>query len=238
MNTSIINIITSYYIPKDLKRDEELFETLKKNIESPFTNKIHLFVDDENAMKRLNDNFPNLINNKIIIIKVGHQPLYGDLFKYAIENLPNTICMVTNSDIYIQNCNDIRILNMIQKTKTCFSLSRHESDWTRPQVDNYYGSHDSFLFNPSNIDIDIIKDLNFYQNVLGSEGRVIGELTKKGFKVLNPCLQIIIVHNHSSNYREYNSEWIGIHKCGDDIDFVNKSSYCPPIIINTNYNYQ
>jgi hypothetical protein len=233
MNTSIINIITSYYIAKDLKRYEELIETLKKNIESPFINKIHLFVDDENAMKRLNDNFSNLINNKIIIIKVGHQPLYGDLFKYAIEKLANTICMVTNSDIYIQNCNDIRILNMIQKTKTCFSLSRHESDGTRPQVDNYYGSHDSFLFNPSNIDIDIIKDLNFYQNNLGSEGRVMGELIKQGLRVLNPCLQIIIVHNHSSNYREDNREWIGNHKYGNLIEFINSPSYCPPTILNT-----
>ena len=231
----MVNIISSFYICnlKNDKRNEELVDTLQNNINSPLVNQIHLFVDDENALDKLKENFSDYLNSKIIIISVGYRPLYGDLFKYAIEKLPGKLCMITNSDIYLRNCTNIRILNMLVATSTCYSLSRHESNGTQPQVDNYYGSHDAFIFFSSNIKPEIVDGLNFYQNNWGSEGRVMGELIKTGIKVFNPCKQIIIVHMHESNIREENRQWIGDHTYGNMVEFINSASYCPPVTLNT-----
>jgi len=60
--------------------------------------KIYLYVDDEDALKYVE----RLNSDKIIIIEYGKgKPLYSDLFGYAICNLHNELCMITNSNIYL-----------------------------------------------------------------------------------------------------------------------------------------
>jgi DNA repair protein RadC len=113
----MINIVTSFYIAKKqnievVNRTEELISALRNNLLSQFVQQIHLFIDDNESFLRIKTLFSEFINNgKIYIIEIGKKPLYSDLFKYAIENLTNKICFVTNSDIYIENC-DFQILKM------------------------------------------------------------------------------------------------------------------------------
>jgi hypothetical protein len=121
---------------------------------------------------------------------------------------------------------------MLLYTKTAYSISRKEGNGDTRQIDNYYGSHDAFVFYSNNISIHIINNLQFPQNNWGSEGRVMGELIAQGIKVYNPCKQITIVHLHSSEVREENRPWIGNHTYGNTVEFINSASYCPPVILN------
>jgi hypothetical protein len=198
----MIHLITSFYVisKKDdisLKRNKEILDCLKKNMENPIIKKIHLFVDDINA---LNIAIETNINNKLYIIDIGKQPLYSDLFEYTIDNLKNEICMISNSDIYLYHC-DLNCLNRIENN--IFALSRYEHDFTCPIIDNRWGSYDSFIFR-SPLKKDFLKNINHPQNVAGSDDSIVNNLVDNGYILYNPCFQIKIVHLHESGLRTYN----------------------------------
>ena len=100
----MINIITSFYISKyssdlDSERSNELISALLFNINLDIVEKIHLFVDDEESLSKLNE-ITN--SDKIKVIGLKKRPKYNDFFNYILENIPDKICMLINSDIYIK----------------------------------------------------------------------------------------------------------------------------------------
>lgn len=197
----MINLITSFFFSKIshhaiADRNKELQTCLQKNLENNLIEKIHLFVDDDIALKYI----MKLNNPKINVISVGIKPLYSDLFGYAINNLQGKICMVSNSDIYIYEC-DINVLNKINEPDTVFSLTRYEHDLSCPFIDSYGGSHDCFIFK-SPLNSELLKHIAHPQNLWNSEGVVLYELQRINIKIYNPCFQIKIVHLHKSEIRE------------------------------------
>jgi hypothetical protein len=229
----MINIISTFYIskyssPLDSLRSKELDTSLLNNLKSPFVEKIHLFVDDNEALDRLN----NLSNNsdKIVVIEVGKKPKYLDFFKYIIVNLKDKICMIMNSDIFLFEC-DNNLINNLKNKKNLYALTRYEDDMSHGLIDCYGGSHDCYIFNSSFISETILSNehVNFYQNIPGIESHVIKALCDEGLTAYNPCFQIKIVHLHKSELRKYSNGWIGLHKCGD-WDFHKQSCWwVPPI---------
>jgi hypothetical protein len=191
----MINLITSFYLSKNIERQKELDESLINNNNCIYISKIHLFLDNEDCSQYLN----NLIkdHNKIVIIRIGNQPLYSDLFEYS-NTIPNEICMISNSDIWLKEIKKDNLINILQQNDNfVYSITRHEHDNTSPLIDKYEGSHDVFMFK-SPINSDIIKRINHPQNVWGSENVLLYELKKFNYKIYNPCRSIIIVHEHKS----------------------------------------
>ena len=139
--------------------------------------------------------------NKIRTILLNRQPLYSDLFKYA-NNLKGQICMISNADIWLKTL-DKDLINLIQTNdKLVYTLTRHEHDEKRPLIDRYRMSHDCFIFK-SPINSNILDNINFIQNKLGSENVVVCELLKFNYKIYNPCKDIVIIHEHASGIRTY-----------------------------------
>jgi hypothetical protein len=228
---NMINVITSFFLSKieDINinyRNQELIDSLTQNVKSPFIEKVHLFIDDIESYNKLNSIFQNeLENEKIKIIEIGKKPLYSDLFQYAIEQLQGKICMVTNSDIYINECDRIVLdLLHLKNQNLLFALTRHEYDMSCPLINDYHGSHDSFIFK-SPLDNSFIQHIEFAQNNWGSEAKLLQELYKTNIKIVNPCKQIKIVHLHKSDIREQNRVWIAYHTPD------NPGCHFPPIII-------
>jgi len=237
----MINLISTFYLSKynsslDDERTDELIQALINNLNSDIIEKIHLFIDDNDTFEKLNEIKSNNINShKIVSINIKHQPTYHDFFNYILNNLPNHICMISNSDIYVHSY-DINLLKLLAYEKYCYALTRYEYDMTHPLIDNYFGSHDCYIFNSKYLDNRIIcENTNFKQNLLGIETRIIKSFCELGFKVFNPCKQIKIVHLHKTNLRNYTlNDWIGLHKYGDD-NFLKKSCwYIPPLILSLN----
>jgi hypothetical protein len=200
-----INLITSFFIVNgnddiSKKRNNELLECLYNNLHNDNICKIHLFVDNIQCLNKILEiNY----NNKIKIINIGTQPLYSDMFEYAINNLKDSICMISNSDIYLYKC-DLNVLNKLENN--IFSLSRHEDDFKC----HVYGcgSYDAFIFNPTYINKDILQNINHVQNIAGSDDNIINNLIDYGYNLYNPCFEIIIIHLHNSNLRTYTNEKI------------------------------
>ena len=229
----MINIVSTFYIskyssPLDDLRTKELEAALLKNLDSPFIEKMHLFVDDHEALNRLHV----LSNNseKIIIIEVGKKPIYTDIFKYIVDKLKDKICMIINADIYLLECEE-KLIEKIKTEKLCYALTRHEHDMSKPLIDSFGGSHDAYIFNSTYIDEKIINNhTNFYQNVPGIETHIIKNFCDLGFVVYNPCHQIKIVHLHKTQLSNYASGWIGLHDSRESLS--NSYWYTPPIIID------
>ena len=198
----MIHIITSFYITsfksdKNSDRNNELQTALNNNLANSLVEKVHLYLDNMEAYEYVR----KLNHSKIVIISIGCKPLYSDFFEYANTELKDKICMITNSDIYLYEC-DIDILNKLNNSKIVFALTRYEHDLSCVQIKNFVGSHDSFLFeSPVNIDIDAIRHP---QHVWGAENVICYELKKKNITIQNPCYQIKIVHLHGSWLREPN----------------------------------
>ena len=207
-NSSQIHLITSFYFidktdEKSLLRNVEISDCLQKNLECSSIEKIHLYVDNDLALSKLYQLYNEENKNKINIIKIGLQPLYSDLFQYAIDNLNDKICMISNSDIYLYKV-DNNLLNKL--SNNVFALSRHESDFKCHVLG--WGSHDAFIFYPKYINKNILKNIQHVQNISGSDDSIINNLVDSGLKLYNPCFQIIIIHLHNSEVRTYNSQKI------------------------------
>ena len=179
-------------IPNSTKSDN----SKRININSHFISKIHLFVDD---ILSLNKAIELNLNNKIKIISIGKQPLYSELFEYCIDNLSNEICMISNSDIYLFNC-DMNLLHKLDNN--IFALSRYESNLKCEVLG--WGSYDAFIFYPKYIKKEILKNFEHVQNLAGSDDNLINNFVDNGYKLYNPCFQIIIIHLHNSQLRTYN----------------------------------
>ena len=237
----MINIISTFYISKygssnDNKRTDELIQALINNINSEIIEKIHLFIDDDDSLEKLNE-IKSKSNNsdKIVIIAIKKQPIYHDFFNYILEKLPNNICMIINSDIYLHSY-DKNLINLLSFNKYLYALTRYEYDMSHSLINNYCGSHDCYIFNSKYLDYKIIcENTNFKQNLLGIETRIIKSFCDLNYKVFNPCKQIKIVHLHNTNLRSYNENyWIGLHKYGDNLFMMKNCWYVPPSILLIN----
>jgi hypothetical protein len=226
----MINIISTFYISKyssnlDNLRSKELEACLINNIASSFVEKLHLFVDDEDALNRVKESSNN--SEKVVIIEVGKKPKYSDFFNYILNNLQNKICMITNSDIFLYECDNI-LIESININKLAYALTRYEYNMSCPLINNYGGSHDCYIFNSKFIDDKIINEhTNFYQNLPGIETHIIKNFCDNGFKVYNPCRQIKIIHLHKTQLRNH-GQWIGLHKNGDWNCLKKNCWYIPP----------
>ena len=225
----MINIITSFYISKidnanNNDRNQELVDTLTNNIQSPFVEKIHLYIDDHESYKKLFSLFENEVRTeKITVIDIGKKPLFSDFFRYANEKLHGKVCMITNSDIYIKECQNALLDMLVSQKNLLFALTRYEHDMTSPLIERYDGnlSHDSYIFN-SPLEGDFYKDIEHVQNIWGAEHRLLKVLSKAKIKIQNPCMQIKTVHLHKSDVREPNRP---------RVDWGNSESQFPPMII-------
>jgi hypothetical protein len=203
---------------------------MQYHLASPFIEKIHLFIDDEEALNTL-----KLISNnsdKFVIICVGKKPKYIDFFRYIVEHLKNTICMITNTDILLYEC-DQKLITNVKENKISYALTRYEHDMSHPLIDNYLGSHDCYIFNSAFLESSVLsnENINFFQNFPGIESHIIKTFCDEGFKVQNPCYQIKIVHLHQSGLRQH-GKWIGLHDHWD-VTFLKQSVwFVPPTIIN------
>lgn len=204
-----INLITSFYhINKldiqSIQRNNEITLCLYKNLQHKLIKKIHLYVDDIYALNKvLEIGYACGYGDKIKIIKLGSQPMYSDMFEYAIDNLSNQVCMISNSDIYLYQTDIDLIKNL---SSNVYALSRHESDLKCKVLG--WGSHDAFIFNPTFINKNVLPKIQHVQNLAGSDDNIINVLVDSGLKLYNPCFQIMIIHLHNSELRTYSHDKI------------------------------
>lgn len=231
----MVELVTTFFVPVcdeadpefeiKMNRKRELVEALERNMGCAHIKRIHLFITAPEDLHCISADM-----DKITTVIWPGQPIYSDYFSYILANLPDAICMIANSDIYLRDC-DVKLINHLKTHKVAYALTRYEHDMSCYLIDNYLNSHDSYLFCSRFIDSGIIGDhTNYKQNLPGIESHIISNFVKSGFEVKNPCKQIVTVHLHKSGLRNH-GQWVGLHTCGNDHELKTSCWYIPPSLI-------
>ena len=77
----MINLITSFFVPKEVKRQNELLTCLKQNINCKYITKIYLFIEKKDDIDFLKANIKP--KQKIQLILWNKQPTYADYLRIA-----------------------------------------------------------------------------------------------------------------------------------------------------------
>ena len=199
----MINLITSFFRPKQQKRIDELIKCLKKNIESHYIKKIYLFMENKEDIEYLKATI-KITRNKIQLILWDRQPFYSDYLNLA-NQLKDEICMISNADIWLKQC-DNDLLNLLnEQPNIAYSLTRHEYDGSTPMITTFSvgdaGSFDAFLFKTPKF---VTGNIDHVQNIPGSE-HIFKYFMENSANItfLNVCKDIVIVHEHKSGIRNY-----------------------------------
>ena len=105
-----------------------------------------------------------------------------------------------NGDIFFDD--SLKLLDLIDfNKKVCVAITRHESNNTKKIIrfreEKYIGcSQDCWIFK-GHISIDNIDLVDFNFGIPGCDNRLAYELDRNGYKILNPCKDIIIYHYHT-----------------------------------------
>lgn len=200
-------LITTYYIPNNKERSNEIIFCLQKNLDNNLIKKIILLND-----KIYDLNFINDKNNKICqvslkdlynISETNFKLKFNDAIKYINENLKNEVCILANSDIFFNET--LNHINRFNLTGKMFALLRYEysdmklfSEWNEPRRD----SQDTWIFiSPLKINYNLI-DFSF--GTPGCDNMFASIIERETIlTVTNPCYTIETIHVHSSEFRTY-----------------------------------
>ena len=210
-----MNLLIEYFKSKNDARDKEYLFCIQQNLFNKFVEKVFVFISDESELV--------LTNDKLVIVKTQNRPTFRDLFEYANDHLREQICVIANTDIFL----DETLSNLIDFnfTDVFISLTRWdvfnvENKWVmryynHPWKDHYLPdgtrseeesittgdlSQDAWIFK-SPIKVD--DRSNFLMGKPGCDNRISQVLHELGYDVRNPSQQIIIKHLHQTNYRTY-----------------------------------
>lgn len=188
-------LATQLYNPKNEEREEELKLVLEENIKNVEIDHIILITDE------------NIKHKKINTVKLETRPTYADLFeqvnktKIAKYKEEDCLLIVSNSDIYFQDGDITKIKNNINDTQA-YALSRW--DHTKEGLIHHKrpDSQDAWVvknqFKKGNYGITL--------GLPGCDNRIAAELKNAGYIVLNPSLDIKIIHYHYPRYNTYTPE--------------------------------
>ena len=126
---SKVILITQYYKVNttdkeyERKRQEEINYCLQKNIENQYIDEIHLLIQEDYELDFIvNKNNINIVKSIISKERLN----FLDVFIYANEKLKNEICILSNSDIYLDK--SIELIKNVDFTNLFIALNRYENN--------------------------------------------------------------------------------------------------------------
>lgn len=182
-----INLFTSYFESGNEARQAELDLCLRENTNNRLINKIYLTNEGNRRFGR-----------KIKVISKT-RPTFSDFFKSInIFSGQEDVNIIANSDIYFNS--SLLMLESLYEENTCFALSR--SDLIRGELKTWHSpdSQDAWIFF-GKIKKDIYGD--FLLGKPGCDNRIAYEIQKAGYKIINLCKTITIIHVHCSQIKSY-----------------------------------
>lgn len=208
------HLIVSYYEGSyQANRIQELRDILWTNLANEHLTAVHVILDSIDMENDYIQNVSQTFQHKLILVRMNpgvSQPTYACLFGYANRVLSRgSIGMISNSDIIIGNSikctREVTPASSVVYNQTerrlVLALSRHPAPCgaRKGEYDEcfgYRGSHDTFIFAPP-LSPSMISRLDFVQNRLGAENRLLAEMRDKaGYRVANPCGTIKVTHLH------------------------------------------
>ena len=118
----------SFFTPKDKDRREEIYSTLKKNIEKEYIHKIILLIDDE-SLKEFE------LPDKVQCVYIDERPTYRDWLIYA-ERFGNACAFQVMANADIEMIKDLEQLLPFEmrRQKTLLAISRYDINYDNGEI--------------------------------------------------------------------------------------------------------
>jgi hypothetical protein len=197
-------LIQQYYKPPQAQRAKELVKCLKKNIENPFIDKIHLFVETKDVP------IPADPFGKLIITYRKPRITYFDCIEYIKNKVgPGNIVVFANTDIYLDST--WQQIWSVEMRDVFLALLR----WEEEGADGISGPE---LFGPRSdsqdawaIHSDSVlarqtwqkEPFNIKFGTPGCDNAILVEFLRQKFKIVNPAMSLRTLHVHKSGIRNY-----------------------------------
>ena len=188
-NNNKIVLITEYFKHNNKIRQDEINNSINKNINNKLIDKIYLLNETDTKYPTNNDKIKNIFINK--------RSTFEDTFKIANTLQKDTIVIISNNDISFDNT--LNILNKINLNNTVICLGR----WSDNKLEYFTKigmSQDSWIFKTP---IRIPNNTNFHFGTHGCDNHIAYLLKYIGYNLINIPYDIKAEHNHSSNIRKW-----------------------------------
>jgi hypothetical protein len=178
-------LYTTYYNEENDSRKQELLSCLQNNLLNKAILKITVFNEGESIA--------HLDPTKIIEVFINKRPTYKCFINYINANSnPDDINIIANTDIYFDK--HIGVLQHLNFKNTCLALSRWDTTETKkPKLYNHNDSQDVWIFK-GHIKPEL--NANFPLGVPRCDNRLLYEIERAGYTVLNPTFSIKSYHIH------------------------------------------
>ena len=199
-----IYLFTQFFIHRDQKRNIEIQDCLKKNIQNPIITKIFLLNEKIFSPQEL-----GIYHEKIQQENIGKRLTYQDVFQYVRINKLTGYFAIVNSDIFLDNTIDNLRLSTIHEKKQMFALLRYEyNEGLGTQKSPIFGprfdSQDTWIFHTN---FTILENQEKVMNITlgqpGCDNKILYILSILGYDIINDPLYIQTFHNHKSKQRDY-----------------------------------
>lgn len=192
-----MNLLIEYFRSPDYQRHSEYLTCIHENIENEHIEKIYIFISDDSKL--------NFESDKIEIIQRESRPTYKDLFEFCNEKLKNQICIISNSDIILDDT--ISIVKNTDLNKVFLALTRWEvfcqnGEWCIAPFDNS-SSQDVWIFQSP---VTTTNEMEFLLGKPGCDNKIAKLMSDQEYKLKNPGKQIICAHYHISGLRTYDND--------------------------------
>ena len=196
----MIRLFTSCYPEQNPKRIAELSQSLERNLALPAFNKVYVFLEGmETAW----------VNGlKLNCQSIPHRPTYADFFGLANEQVTSDddLSIVANSDIFF-DWSLLVLANRLKPTQ-CAALSRWDvqPDGTSTLFDRN-DSQDAWIFKGKIR--PVVAD--FCVGIPRCDNRILYELLRAGYEVINPAFSVKAFHLHAGERAEYPGQIEGMN---------------------------
>jgi len=184
-----IYLHTTFYNEKNINRRSELEEAIRINSNLSAISKIIVFNEG--------DSIAHLAPGKIEEVLIDKRPTYQDFINYInTHTSEEDIHIIANTDIYFDV--NIGVLKQINLHNTCLALSRWDTTETKnPKLYNHNDSQDVWIFKGR---IKPELKANFPLGVPRCDNRLMYEIGRAGYTVLNPAFSIKSFHVHKERH--------------------------------------
>ena len=217
METKIV-IITQYYRVKNedssycLERQKEVDFCLIKNCENPFIDQIHLLLDEEVDLSFLLEKHIQKITKK----NIKKRLTYDYAFEYYNKYLSNTICILQNADIYLeQSIEIIKHVNFDLKVVLALNCYETNNHLMNGLCNNEYSEHQNNNLIPYQAsvwsqntwvwktkDVMVIPESNFELGIVGCDNYIATLFKENGYHVINPSYLVCVNHHDHLNIKK------------------------------------
>ena len=204
MRRPSVCLTVPFFTPEEQERKDEIYSTLKKNIQKSYIDKILLLIDD-NSFKSARD-----MPEKVECIYLDARPTYEDWLVFIKDSEDEyDYQIMANADIEIQdNMKDLLPAEMAGE-KIFLAISRYDINYEIGSLSlrkNPHWTQDTWCLKASDLkylEPRLLRACSIPVGTPRCDNKIAYEFWLRGWKIINPCRRIITKHHQKSDLRAY-----------------------------------